>query len=132
MKPTEIKIVSYDVPCAQALYCFIPNGKRAIKKEWAKARELYEADTNLGKRIVTPVTIIGYGTTTDKSKTDKSKDSKFDGSINPIYMMDALTGSLYDIITGRCLTSVEVYMTDFVMRKNLMEKLLTIESEQPV
>ena len=113
MKTTEIKIVSRATPCAQALFCFVPNGKRAIKKEWAKARELYEADTNLGKRIVTPVTILG-----DKLKT--------------IYMMDALTGSLYDIITGRCLTSVEVHMDDFVMRKNLINKLLTIESEQPV
>ena len=113
MKTTEIKIVSRSTPCAQALFCFVPNGKRAVKKEWVKERELYEAKTNLGKRIVTPVTILG-----DKLKT--------------IYMMDALTGSLYDIITGRCLTSVEVHMDDFVMRRNLMDKLLTMETEATV
>ena len=113
MTPKQIKIVNRSTPCAQALFCFIPNGKRAIKKEWVKTRELYEADTNQGKRIVTPVTILG-----DELKT--------------IYMMDALTGSLYDIVTGRCLTSSEVRMDDFVMRKNLIDKLLAMKTEAPV
>lgn len=113
MTPTEIKIAGFDVPCAQALCCFTPNGKRTIKRAWAKARELYEADTNLGKRIVTPVTIAG-----DKLKT--------------IYMMDALTGSLYDIVTGRCLTSSTIYMDDFVMKKNLIDKLLAIKTESQI
>jgi len=113
MTPKQIKIVNRSTPCAQSLFCFIPNSKKGIKREWAKTRELYEADTNQGKRIVTPVTIIG-----DKIKT--------------IYMMDAVTGTLYDIVTGRCLTSSEVRMDDFVMRKNLIDKLLTIETESPV
>lgn len=110
MKPTKIKLVNSATPCAQSLFCFIPNGKKNIKKDWVRVRELYEAKTTLGKRIVTPVIIAG-------------------DTLEKIYMMDALTGSLYDTSNGRCLTSITVRMEKFVRRKNLKDTLLAMKTE---
>jgi hypothetical protein len=112
MKPTKVKLSSLDTPCS--IDYFVVAGKTAKRKEWLAKHELYEAETNFGKRIVTPVTIH------DESE-DESEDK--------IYMMDAVTGSLYDKSTGRCLTSSVVYMTKIVPRKGLADKLFKMKAD---
>jgi hypothetical protein len=108
VKTVEIKVSSRDVPCG--LNCFVVSGLSKHRKKWVKQHELYEADINAMKRIVTPVTILG----------DKEKH---------IYMMDVITGSLYDLVSGRCLTSSQLIMDDFVFKKNLDEKLLKMKAK---
>jgi len=112
MKPTKVKLSNLDTPCS--IDYFVVAGKTAKRKEWLAKHELYEAETNFGKRIVTPVTIH------DESE-DKPEDK--------IYMMDAITGSLYDKSTGRCLTSSVVYMTKIVLRKGLADKLFKMKAD---
>ena len=109
MKSTVIKIVDRYTPCS--VNYFVVNGLAKKKREWIKTHELYEAKTNMGDRIVTPVTIINGFEALDK-----------------VYMMDAITGSIYDIETGKCLTSHEIYMEDFVYKPNLHKKLMAIST----
>ena len=103
MKTTVIKTVDVNTPCS--VNYFTTNGLAKKKREWIKNHELYEAKTNEGNRVVTPVTIFGSPT---------------------IFMMDAVTGSLYDIETGKCLTSSHLYMEDFVYKPNLHKRLLAL------
>ena len=112
MNPTKVKISSLDTPCS--VDYFVVAGKTAKRKQWLAKHELYEAETNFGKRIVTPVTIA--------NELEDPAESK-------IYMMDAVTGSLYDKSTGRCLTSSAVYMTKIVPRKGLADKLFKMKAD---
>lgn len=109
MTPTTIKVSSPDIPCS--IDCFIVAGKIAKKKQWLAKHELFEAVTNLGTRIVTPVKVAG-----DVSER--------------IFMMDVITGSLYDRSTGRCMTSNMLYMTKVIPRKNLASKLLKMKADE--
>lgn len=120
MKPTKVKLSSLDTPCS--IDYFVVAGKTAKRKEWLAKHELYEAETNFGKRIVTPVTIY------DESE-DESEDEPENKPEDKIYMMDAVTGSLYDKSTGRCLTSSVVYMTKIVPRKGLADKLFKMKAD---
>jgi hypothetical protein len=109
MTPRKIKITDSHTPCS--INCYPVNGLTKVRKKWLKEHELYEADTNYGPRIMTPVYIAVL-----------EPDSI-------IYMMDAVTGSLYDIPTGKCLTSSMVYMKGFVPKKGLDKKLLGMRPE---
>lgn len=129
MKTTEIKVVDKNTPCS--INYFLPDGLVKKKKEWLKDKELYEAITNLGPRIVTPVTIYdGKSKVVSESlvevKEAETKAPKEPKEPPKIYMMDAITGSLYDIPTGKCLTSDRVYMQSFTQKFNLSKKLLNI------
>lgn len=109
MTPTVIRISNSETPCS--VDYFVPSGKHATKKKWVISHELFQAETNYGTRIMTPVRII-------------------DDPQNRIFMMDAITGSLYDRSTGRCLTSTMLYMTKVTPKKNLAEKLMKMKVEQ--
>lgn len=108
MKPTVVKLSSPNTPCS--IDYFVVAGKTIKRKQWLAKHELYEAETNLGKRIVTPVIIVG-----------QPKDK--------IYMMDAITGSLYDKSTGRCLTSSTICMTKIIPKKGLADKLFKMKAD---
>lgn len=131
MKTTEVKIVDRNTPCS--INYFIPNGLAKKKKEWLKDKELYEAITNMGPRIVTPVTIYdGRSKVIDKKLKEKIEPKKETEPVKPkkppkIYMMDAVTGSLYDISTGKCLTSHVLQMQSFTQKFNLHKKLLNLK-----
>lgn len=125
MKTTEIKTVDRNTPCS--VNYFIPNGLLKKKKEWLKDKELYEAITNMGPRIVTPVTIYdGRSKKVEKEETEKVVVQK-PKKEPTIYLMDAVTGSLYDIPTGQCLTSHVLQMQSFRSRPNLQKKLLELK-----
>lgn len=110
MNPKEIKLYNRNAPCS--VDYFSPHGVLKNKRKWLDDHELYQAIINDGeyKRVVTPVYLKG-------------------GDKKTIYMMDAVTGSLYDIPTGRCLTSCNLRMTDFVFKKGLDKKLLAIRTD---
>ena len=110
MKHTKIKVVDSATPCS--VNYFVPSGLGKNKRNWVKTHDLYEANTNLGKRVVTPVVVVNGAVPEDV-----------------IYMMDAVTGSLYDIVTGKCLTSHMVYMKDFTKKPNLQKRLLELKSD---
>lgn len=110
MKYTKVKVVDSSTPCS--INYFAATGTPARKREWIKDRELYEAETNWGNRVVTPVVVVN-------------------GAVpeNVIYMMDAVTGSLYDIVTGKCLTSHMVHMKGFKKKPNLGKRLMSLTTD---
>lgn len=98
---------------------FVTSGKTPIRKYWISKHELYLAEISAGamgkfERIVTPVTI---------------KNLTFDNDEKPVFMMDVVTGSLYDFVTGQCLTSDTLLMTDFVFKKDLGKRLMKLKAE---
>ena len=103
----EIKTVDSKTLCS--VNCFSSSGKKEMKTKWIKAHKLFEAKTTLGDRIVTPVTIYG-----DPTKTP--------------FMMDAITGSLYNIKSGQCLTSSRMQMSGYKSKPDLDKKLLSIKT----
>lgn len=76
-----------------------------------KDKELYLAHTNWGDRVVTPVKVTNTTNNPDK-----------------IYLMDAITGTLYDPDSGRCMTSSDIWMEDFEFRRGLDKKLLSAKT----
>lgn len=106
MTPTTVKILDPNIPCS--IEYFVLAGKLANKKQWLAKHELFEAETNFGLRVVTPVQI----------NDDPQKR---------IFMMDVITGSLYNRSTGRCMTSNTLYMTKVIPRKGLAERLLKMK-----
>jgi len=129
MKPTKVKLLDRRTPCS--IDYFIPMGKLAKKKEWLAKHELYEAETNYGIRIVTPVTILDElkERKNKKDKPQKVQKAPVNEENSRVFMMDVITGSLYDKLTGRCLTSSMVYMTKIMPGKNLTNKLLAMKSD---
>lgn len=108
----QVKVTNFDEPCAVSSSCFSFSIKKAHQRKWLKDKKLYEAKTNLGDRVMTPVTIVG-----DSDKV--------------VYLMDIITGSLYDFDTKRCLTSTYIKMKKFVRRNDLAKTLLEKHQEQP-
>ena len=88
-------------------YCsnnYIPiTQSRLYRKKWLAGKELYEATINKYKRVVTPVVPL---------------------TVNKVYMMDVITGTMYDIQTGRCLSSDFLVMSEFVKKNGLEKRLL--------
>jgi hypothetical protein len=114
MQPTVISISSSSTWCSVN---YMPtHNKKADRKKWLKGKELYLAHTNVGSRVVTPVTV---------KNTDKE-------SQKIVFLMDAVTGSLYDCASGECLTSSHVRIEDFEFRKGLEKILLEIKSQSEV
>ena len=110
-KYPEIKVSSFDEPCAVAIQCFILSGNKEQKHLWLKDKKLYPVKTTYGERIMTLVYIKGY--------YDKIA-----------YLMDVITGSLYNPDTGRCLSSAQVKILNptkkLKAKSDLKEKLLSL------
>ena len=104
----EIKVSSSTVLCS--IECFSPNGQKQTRREWIKNHELYAGMTTLGERVVTPVTILG----------DPQKN---------IFAMDAVTGSLYEPKSGRCLTSSNLKLIGVYKKPGLDKVLMKIKGE---
>lgn len=104
VKAVEVNVVHSDLLCSTQV--FVVEGKRDAKKSWIKHHELYEGETTLGPRVMTPVHIVGN----DPKQT---------------YMMDAVTGSLYDK-SGDCLTSDNMRLLSIAKAAGLDQRLLSI------
>jgi len=115
MKMSELKPVgvrkSISNLCAATYSCFPIGPKSSSKKTWLKDKDLYLADISGYERVVTPVYFL-----TDMNKT--------------VYMMDAVTGSMFTIKGGRCLTSDRLEMHGFVKENGLDKRLMKVRSEQ--
>ncbi len=97
--------------CAATYSCFPIGPKSSSKKSWIKDKDLYLANISGMKRVVTPVYFL-----TDINKT--------------VYMMDAITGIMFVIKGGRCLTSDHLEMHEFVKEDGLDKQLMKVKSEQ--
>jgi len=89
---------------------FVPQGTTARKKDWIRKHRLFIGITTMGERIMTPV-YIG---------TDPSKKT---------FLMDAITGSLYDIKTKRCLSSSSLRLEKVSEREGLEEILMKVKED---
>ena len=76
-----------------------------------KDKDLYLADISGIERVVTPVYFL-----TDMHKTT--------------YMMDAVTGSMFHIKGGRCLSSDHLVMNGYIKTDGLDKRLMKVKSEQ--
>ena len=99
-----VRVESSTVLCS--VQVFTPNGTREHKNKWIKSHPLFLGDTELGERVVTPVSILG-----DREQTQ--------------YWMDAITGSLYRK-DGRCLTSSFLHLTNVRKEDGLDARLKKI------
>ena len=84
---------------------FVPQGKSIQKKKWIESHRLFMGMTTMGERIMTPV----YIGTDPRKKT---------------FLMDVITGSLYDISTKKCLSSSNLKLIGEVTERKGIEKLL--------
>lgn len=105
VKTTTVEIIDSKMLCSKQI--FGTDGKKAAKLEWLDHHELFEGETELGPRIMTPVTLMG-----DLDHT--------------VFMMDAITGSLYNK-RGRCMTSPYITMKSLSQPSELAERLLKVD-----
>ena len=105
VKTTTVEIIDSRVLCSKQV--FGTDGKKAAKLEWLDHHELFEGETELGSRIMTPVTLVG-----DLNDT--------------VFMMDAVTGSLYDN-RGRCMTTPHLTMKSLSQPPDLAERLFKVD-----
>lgn len=104
MSISNVRVMDSTTLCSTEYFC--PNGKKEQRQAWIKKHELFDAQTTMGPRVVTPVCILGDEV--------------------PL-MMDVITGSLYNIKTGRCLTSSRLQMLDYKPNPDLAKKLLKMK-----
>lgn len=98
---------SMDGMMAKANSCFPTTSKPTAKKEWIEGRDLYLGNISGVERVLTPVYFD-----IDMHKT--------------IYLMDCITGTLFKPKGGKCLTSDQLHMHQFVRQHDLDKKLLKI------
>jgi hypothetical protein len=110
MNPTYIS-KSLDGMMAKANDCFPIGPKASSKKQWLEDKELYLGDISGIERILTPVII----------DIDIHKN---------VYLMDAVTGTLYKPKGGKCLTSDKLHLKRFAKPDNLADRLMNVRGEQ--
>ena len=109
MNPTYIS-KSMDGMMAKANECFPIGPKASTKKAWIEDKELYLGDISGIERILTPVII----------DIDMHRN---------VYLMDAITGTLYKPKGGKCLTSDQLHLKRFSKPDNLADRLMQAKSE---
>lgn len=113
-QPTGISVTSSVNWCS--VNTMPTTNKKADRKKWIKDKQFYLAQTNLGDRVMTPVTV--KNTTKEKQKI--------------IFLMDAVTGSLYDYHKGSCMTSPHVWIEKIKPCKHPEEILLNLKTQSEV
>ena len=120
MRAIEIEIKEA-FKCAHTLDCLPLSMKRAKRKEWLENKELYSVLTNAGNRIMTPITIK------PKKEGEEENISKKD---SPIYLMDVVTGTLYNPKTQDCLTSDSLKMVSYKIDPTNGKQVLDLKVER--
>ena len=115
MITTEIEIKEV-FKCANTLDCLPLSMKRAKRKEWLAGKEIYSVLTNAGSRTMTPITI----------KPPKNGGKKDDS----IYLMDVITGTLYNPKTNDCLTSDSLKMVTYNIDPTNGKQVLDLRVEK--
>jgi len=91
--------------------CFPTGGKKDKKIEWIKSRAMYLGTLNIAERILTPVKVKAY---------------------KKVFLMDVITGSLYDRKSKQCLSSDNLRLISYIADKNKGKSVLTIKSDDGV
>jgi hypothetical protein len=99
---------SMDGMMAKANSCFPTTSKNDAKRQWMEGRELYLGNISGVERVLTPVYF----------DTDMYKK---------VFLMDCITGTLFMPNGGKCLTSDQLHMHQFVRQNDLDKKLLKIK-----
>ena len=102
-----IEINSNEMFAKQA-ECFPTSGRRDKKIEWIKSKPMYLAALNLCNRVVTPVRVKAY---------------------KKVFLMDVITGSLYDRKSKRCLSSDHLKLISYAPDANKGRSVLTVKSD---
>ena len=109
MNPTFIS-KSIDGMMAKANECFPTGTKSSSRKEWLQDKDLYLGDVSGVERVLTPVII----------DTDMYKR---------VFLMDAITGTLFKIQGGKCMTSDQLCLKRFTKTNNLENKLIKVKCQ---
>jgi len=115
MRAIEIEIKEV-FKCANTLDCLPLSMKKAKRMEWLAGKELYSVLTNAGSRTMTPITI--------KPKKEDEKKPK------SIYLMDVITGTLYNPKTRDCLTSDSLKMVSYEVDLTNGKQVLDLKVEK--
>jgi len=110
MNPTYIS-KWIDGMMAKSYECFPIGPKASSKQAWLEDKDLYFGDISGMERILTPVIL----------DTDMHKK---------IYLMDAITGTLYKIQGGKCMSSDQLHLKRFRQNNNLANILMKVKGEQ--
>lgn len=110
LKPTPIR-KSMDGMCALSTSCFPIGPKNSSKRTWIKDKDLYLGDISGYKRVVAAVYLL----------TDENKKP---------YIMDCVTGTLYRVSDGSCLSSDTLKLKKFTKEEGLDKLLMKVKSEQ--
>jgi hypothetical protein len=130
VKTTEVETEgAYNFAKApECLSLVLSASKRA---KWLKGKEVYLGETNSGIRIMIPVTTITKMRIPIKYRRNglppaiffKSEEIKKD----IIYLMDVVTGSLYDLESKRCMSSETLMLLSYKIDPNHAKTLLTLK-----
>jgi hypothetical protein len=110
MKTTGIEIQS-PFNFAKTSSCVSLAVKKAKRAEWLSNKEIYLAQTNMGERFMTPI------------KIKEAKDPQ-------VYMMDVVTGSLYDLESKCCLSSDVLKLISYKIDKENGKQILTMKMQE--
>ena len=106
LKATTVNVIEGDLLCSTQVFSI--DGGKPAKKGWVSHHELFEGMTTLGPRVMTAVNVVGD---------------------NTIYMMDAVTGSLYNE-KGKCMTSDNLRLLSLAKKDGLDKHLLSLTVER--
>lgn len=109
--------------------------KVETKKAWIASRDLWIAEINKVKRVITPVVIREMKLTTELDDAQKAhnnngrKKGAYKGKQGPLELlwMDCITGSLFDN-SGACKTSDQIKIDTMTIRKGDEEASLILMS----
>jgi len=107
---SDVPIKVADSKNLYSLEHFVPQGTAPRRREWIRKHELYAVMTSMGERVMTPV-YIG---------TDPGKKT---------FLMDAITGSLYDIASKRCLSSGRLCIGSIEKKEGLGDILMKVKGD---
>jgi len=110
MKAREIEIKEA-FTFAKAADCMSLAVSKAKRSAWVKARDIYLGTTNEGERVMTPITI--------KDRED-----------HITYLMDVITGSLYDLESKSCLTSDHLKLLSYKADSDHGKKAINMKGQR--
>lgn len=111
MKVTQVEVDAVN-GFAMAPECMSYSLPKAKRVKWLKTRELYLGETNMGTRVMTPIIAVVDERTAIRVRQralDLPEIIKYVYKKvvrkNVVYLMDVITGSLYNIENKRCVSS---------------------------
>ena len=108
MKTTEVQ-AAIGALCAITTACFPTGHPKATRLKWLSTKEVYIGFTTEGDRIMVPITF-----TTDEYRRP--------------FLMDAVTGTVYRIEDGKCMTSDTLRLISHRKDKDQGKRLFNLKA----